>query len=225
MTLRIEEGAYYRRRDGIVVGPMVRDDDHKRCNYPFWSGVQSFRRDGSYWLDGTAHPFDLIEKVDSFQSVNQDVNEELTAPAPTPNDVSGGDAVPAQPSAYPDDNPKTVVGLRKPSLRSIPPSALLHLGAAMENGDVKYGRFNWRDRTVTSSVYYDAIQRHMLSWWDGEQKASDSGVHHLAHVMACCAILLDAEHNEKLNDDRRNEQTASRIIADWCVSEVAQPTG
>lgn len=103
---------------------------------------------------------------------------------------------------YPDDNPKTVVGTTKPSLGAIPPSALIHLGLAMEDGRRKYGHFNWREKRVSSGVYYDAMQRHLLAWWDGEDNARDSGVHHLAHVMACCAILLDAEVNKSLNDNR-----------------------
>lgn len=117
--------------------------------------------------------------------------------------------------SYPDDNPKTVIGTKKPPTRSIPPIAVLHLGGAMEDGARKYGRFNWRDRSVTSSVYYDAIQRHLLSWWDGERNAADSGKHHLAHVMACCAILLDAEDVGNLNDDRRTDGGAARLVAAW----------
>lgn len=104
--------------------------------------------------------------------------------------------------AAPDTNPKTAVGLTKPSLRAIPPAALLHLGRAMSNGEGKYGLFNWREHAVSSSVYYDAAMRHLLAWWDGENEAADSGVHHLAHVMACCAIVLDAHASGKLNDNR-----------------------
>jgi hypothetical protein len=40
---------------------------------------------------------------------------------------------------YPDDNPKTVLGLAKPRHSPFPPSALIHLGEAMENGRKKYG--------------------------------------------------------------------------------------
>lgn len=105
---------------------------------------------------------------------------------------------------YPDNNPKTAVGALKPSLHAIPPSAMLHLGAAMEDGKNKYGLTNWREKTVSASVYYDAALRHLLSWWDGEDVASDSKIHHLGHVMACCAIIIDAEAQgqDSLNDDR-----------------------
>ncbi len=102
----------------------------------------------------------------------------------------------------PDTNPKTAFGQVKPGIHAIPPVALLHCGRGMENGEVKYGLTNWREHEVSASVYYNAAFRHFGAWWDGEQCAADSGVHHLGHVMACCAILLDAEHMGKLNDNR-----------------------
>lgn len=101
-----------------------------------------------------------------------------------------------------DSNPKTAVGRLKPGIMAIPPSAIIALGLAMENGRVKYGLMNWRESPVSSSVYYEAIGRHMFAWWDGENVSQDAGVHHLAHVMACCAILIDAEQCRSLIDDR-----------------------
>ncbi|AET42288.1 gp114 [Ruegeria phage DSS3-P1] len=102
----------------------------------------------------------------------------------------------------PDTNPKTRFGMAKPGIYAIPPTALLHCGAAMHNGCEKYGLTNWREHEVSASVYYNAAFRHLAAWWDGEREAEDSGVHHLGHVMACCAVLLDAEHMGKLRDDR-----------------------
>lgn len=162
--------------------------------------------------------FAPIDHILNHRIVNDGYNA-LRSTASGPMTEDEDRATLAGGGAYPDDNPKTVMGLKKPSLRSIPPIALLHLGKAMENGAAKYGRFNWRDRRVTSSVYYDAIQRHMLSWWDGEQTAADSGCHHLAHVMACCAILLDAEAHGNLNDDRRADGLAADVIAAWTKLE------
>jgi hypothetical protein len=119
----------------------------------------------------------------------------------------------------PDDNPKTANGVQKPSFACIPPVALLHLAHAMMNGANKYGRMNWRDHTVTSTIYYDAMMRHVLSWADGETYDRHSGLHHLAHVMACCSILLDAEAQASLNDDR---PWSKGVAADLCqqTSEV-----
>jgi hypothetical protein len=110
---------------------------------------------------------------------------------------------PTDPSTSPDDNPKTIFGLMKPSTRAIPPIALLHLGAVMESGARKYGRFNWREHTVTASVYTDAIMRHLLAYIDGQDADPESGLEHLAHIMACCALVLDAKAMGKLNDDRK----------------------
>lgn len=104
--------------------------------------------------------------------------------------------------AAPDNNPKTVHGLRKPSFHCIPPVALIALGAVCKNGADKYGVMNWREEGVTFSVYYNAMLRHLFAILDGEWFDPESGEPHLAHVMASAAILLDAEANHKLNDDR-----------------------
>lgn len=114
---------------------------------------------------------------------------------------------------YPDDNPKTIIGARKPPVHAIPPIAILHLGQAMANGEGKYGLTNWRGHRVSSSVYYDAAMRHLMAWWDGEDIAVDSGCHHLAHVMASCAILLDAAAiPDSLNDNRPTKGPTGRWI-------------
>ena len=114
---------------------------------------------------------------------------------------------------YPDDNPKTVMGLAKPPFRAIPPVALIHFGRAMMDGLRKYGIVNWRDAPVTASTYYDAALRHLLAYWDGEDTAEDSGVDHLGHVMACCAIILDAREQGTLNDDRGTKGMFSKLVA------------
>lgn len=113
----------------------------------------------------------------------------------------------------PDDNPKTVHGAAKPGLHAIPASALLHLGQAMEDGRRKYGLANWRQDRVSASTYYNAALRHLMAWWDGQDTAADSGLHHLAHAMACCAILLDADELGKLNDDRPMAGNFPEIVA------------
>lgn len=101
-----------------------------------------------------------------------------------------------------ETNPKDAIGVKKVSTSCIPASAIFHLGTAMMDGKAKYGAFNWRQGPVKSSVYVDAAERHLRLWFEGEETASDSGVHHLAHVMGCCAILLDAWEHRMLTDDR-----------------------
>ena len=72
----------------------------------------------------------------------------------------------------------------------------------MQNGGDKYGPFNYRETDVTASVFFDAMMRHLLDWKDGEDFAQDSNVHHLAHLMAGAAIILDAQLHGTFVDDR-----------------------
>ena len=119
------------------------------------------------------------------------------------------------PNTYPDNNPKTVLGLKKPSLSAIPPAGMFHLGLAMDNGRNKYGAMNWREKKVSSSIYYDAALRHLLSWYDGEDYTEDSGVHHLGHAMACLSIVLDAMETGNLNDDRPHKGVYSKLVDNY----------
>lgn len=106
-------------------------------------------------------------------------------------------------SAYPDDNPKTQYGEAKTKLSDSPTVGIQKMGRVFTGGAEKYGRFNWRDHTVSATVYYDAAMRHFMAWFNGEDIDPESGEPHLAHVMACCNILLDAEQHGMLNDNRK----------------------
>lgn len=99
-------------------------------------------------------------------------------------------------------NPKDLLGIKKPSLTKIPQIALLWESLAMMDGGGKYGPYNWRDNKVVASIYIDALLRHVALWFEGQQKADDSGCHHLGHARACLGILLDAEATGNLIDDR-----------------------
>jgi Domain of unknown function (DUF5664) len=99
-------------------------------------------------------------------------------------------------------NPKDRVGLAKVSYTKVPAVAILHTAMAMMNGSKRYGPYNWREHTVLVSAYVDAAKRHLDSWWEREEEAQDSHVHHLGHLMACGAILLDAQACNNLVDDR-----------------------
>jgi len=102
----------------------------------------------------------------------------------------------------PDGNPKTAFGVRKDPMHLVPTTALRPLGRVMRGGADKYGPYNWRDDRVTMSVYYDAAMRHLMAMWEGEDSDPESGEPHQAHVMACMAIILDAQAAGSLNDDR-----------------------
>lgn len=105
--------------------------------------------------------------------------------------------------AYPDGNPKSLQGAKKFSLRYLPLSANIAVNQAFEDGAAKYGAANWREKGVATTVYVDAALRHIAQYFDGGQRlAADSGVHNLGHAMACLAIIIDAEQEGQLIDDR-----------------------
>lgn len=99
-------------------------------------------------------------------------------------------------------NPKDRVGIKKPPVHLVPAAGIIEMAMAMKNGALKYGPYNWRSHPVNLTVYIGAAQRHLLLALDGEDKASDSGCHHAAHVAACMAIILDAIATGNLIDDR-----------------------
>ncbi len=101
-------------------------------------------------------------------------------------------------------NPKDLQGVKKPPLHLVAPVSVLHEAMAMLDGAQKYGPFNWRDKRVVASIYVAAAKRHIDLWFEGEQVAQDSGVHHLGHAKACLGIILDAEAMDCLIDDRPN---------------------
>lgn len=118
-------------------------------------------------------------------------------------------------AGYPDNNPKTAQGIKKVPLHLIPPSAKHYLALALEDGAKKYGPYNWRDAAISISVYKAALERHMDAFWDGEDSAPDSGLHHVAHAMACCALILDAMSIGKLNDDRPTKGASPKLQEEY----------
>ena len=109
-------------------------------------------------------------------------------------------------------NPKDKLGIKKVPLRLVASAGIIHEAMAMKNGAKKYGPHNWREHPVLASIYVDACMRHILGWYDGEEVAGDSGVHHLGHARACLGILLDAMENDKMIDDRPAKGSASRLL-------------
>lgn len=100
-------------------------------------------------------------------------------------------------------NPKDAVGIKKVPLSLIPATAMVYQALAHKDGAIKYGPANWRTEGVSARVYIDACKRHLDKWFDGgEENASDSGVHHLGHAVACLNIIMDSMVCGKLVDDR-----------------------
>ena len=100
-------------------------------------------------------------------------------------------------------NPKDAIGSDKLPLHLWPPSATALGSLGFLDGLLKYGRSNWRPTGARASIYVGAALRHLQAWFEGEDNASDSGIPHLGHALACLAIIVDAQAAGKLVDDRQ----------------------
>ncbi len=103
---------------------------------------------------------------------------------------------------YPDNNPKTQFGVKKCPLHLVPTAGIEAEAWAFGTGAEKYGAYNWREKTISSSVYYAATMRHIHAWWNGEEVDKESGHSHLGHARACLNMILDGAKHGKLNDNR-----------------------
>jgi hypothetical protein len=105
-------------------------------------------------------------------------------------------------SATKPTNPKDSIGIRKAPMSTVPANVIAEIGVAMLEGSAKYGRHNYREAGVRSSVYYDAAMRHLISWWEGEDIDPDSGMSHITKVLACLTVFRDAMMRDMVTDDR-----------------------
>lgn len=99
-------------------------------------------------------------------------------------------------------NPKDQIAVSKLPLHLVPSTIPMYAALAFSEGAAKYGAYNWRAAGVRASVYKSAMQRHMESWWNGEWADPLTKIPHLASIIACAGILLDADLCNKLEDDR-----------------------
>jgi hypothetical protein len=109
-------------------------------------------------------------------------------------------------------NPKDAVGIRKAPMSTVPANVLAEVGVGLLEGATKYGRHNYREAGVRSSVYYDAALRHLFSWWEGEDIDPDTvnpddpeggeGLNHITKAICALVVFRDAQLNGKVTDDR-----------------------
>jgi Domain of unknown function (DUF5664) len=118
-------------------------------------------------------------------------------------------------------NPKDGIGNTKLPLHLWPFSATAHGSLALLDGLLKYGRMNWRGTEVRASVYVGALLRHVGEWLEGVNVDAKSGLHPLAHALACLAIIVDAEAAGTLVDDR-NYPGGYAALAEALTSHAAR---
>lgn len=109
-------------------------------------------------------------------------------------------------------NPKKMYGDKKPPLHLLPLAGMIHQAMAHMDGNLKYGFENWNGTSVEKLTYIGAILRHTELYKYGENYTRDTLVHNLGAVMACCAILIDAELNDRLIDNTRHSPATCDLL-------------
>ena len=99
-------------------------------------------------------------------------------------------------------NPKDAVGIKKAYISTIPWGVIFEIGTAMLEGALKYGRHNYRKDGVRASTYMDATNRHLASFWEGEDIDPDSGMSHITKALASLTVLRDSMMSGNWVDDR-----------------------
>lgn len=123
-------------------------------------------------------------------------------------------------------NPKAQQGMKKPPMHLVPAAGNVHEAMAFKDGADKYGPYNWRNDPVDVSTYIAAAQRHLDLYRNGQDYTSDTGVHNLGAVRACLNIILDAEAQGNLIDDRPPAQNLEKLVDQYTVGKgIAPPIG
>lgn len=128
---------------------------------------------------------------------------------------------PATTAIDPPKNPKDALAANKVPVALWPAVATMHGSLALLDGQMKYGRTNWRATPVRASVYVGAAMRHLNDYFEG-QKLDASGCHNLGHALACLAILVDAEAAGTLIDDRQHNGAGYRKTLEQLTPLVAK---
>jgi len=90
----------------------------------------------------------------------------------------------------------------------LPPFALEETVKVLTFGAQKYERDNWQKVPDSKRRYFDAMQRHLWAWKQGEQDDPESGINHLAHAMCCLMFLYEHDiiySKEPLHNGETNE--------------------
>lgn len=99
-------------------------------------------------------------------------------------------------------NPKDIAATVRVPLHLLPTAGKIAQALAHLDGAEKYGVANWLEKPVEMMSYLSAIERHIERLKSGQDIDEKSKVPHFGHIMATCAILLDAQEACMLIDDR-----------------------
>ena len=79
------------------------------------------------------------------------------------------------------------------------PRMVTAFARVMELGALKYDPGNWKLGGKPDKEYLDATMRHIVAFQSGEEFASDSGCHHLAHAAWNLFALVELNVDTPVN--------------------------
>jgi len=138
----------------------------------------------------------IMSELTNGQTVLHNKFNDLTSKVPTQTDLKE-DLVKASQNATTGgrkfDGNKLQYGL-------LPPLALKATVEILTFGAEKYEPDNWKRVPDSKRRYFDAMQRHLWAWKQGEQNDQETGKNHLAHAMCCLMFLY--EHDVEYSLDK-----------------------
>ncbi len=84
----------------------------------------------------------------------------------------------------------------------VPAAALEEVVKIFTYGAKKYDDRNW-EKGLSWGRLFAAIQRHLWSWWKGENIDEESGLPYLAHAACSILMLIEYDKREKCGRDDR----------------------
>lgn len=83
----------------------------------------------------------------------------------------------------------------------VPPEAIKGMAEVLDFGAQKYAPRNW-EKGMSWTQTYESLMRHLLAWFQGEDRDPESGLLHLHHVLCNAAFLTTFNARGIGTDDR-----------------------
>lgn len=101
-------------------------------------------------------------------------------------------------------------GKKLAELGSLDPNSLLKVAEVAGFGSQKYDRLNYL-KGYEWSLSFDAMTRHLLAFWGGEDRDEESKMLHLAHAAWHCLTLISYVERGLGTDDRYTSMAISQL--------------
>ena len=102
-------------------------------------------------------------------------------------------------------------GVKPAMLGDIAPEALYELAEIAGFGRDKYDAYNYLKGMPFSSLY-NAMNRHLMQFWSGEDRDSESGKLHVLHAAWHCLALAAFIQRGIGTDDRPTQEYLQKLI-------------